>query len=75
LIRPPIKARRPPPPIEPQLPKCKAMYPYSATDSDELSFQEGDIIYIVSEDSSGWWNGKLINGKTGLFPSNYIEKI
>jgi myosin I len=76
LIKPPIKARRPvPPPIEPQLPKCKALYPYSASDSDELSFQEGEIIYIVSEDSSGWWNGKLITGKTGLFPSNYIEKI
>jgi len=57
------------------LPKCKALYPYSASDSDELSFQEGEIIYIVSEDSSGWWNGKLITGKTGLFPSNYIEKI
>jgi hypothetical protein len=35
------------------------LYAYSATEPDELTFKEGDIIYIISEDPSGWWNGKL----------------
>ena len=30
-------------------PKCKALYDYNASDNDELSFQEGDIIYILQE--------------------------
>lgn len=70
-IKPPIKKRKPPAP-EPNYPKCTAQYEYTAADSDELSFKEGDIIYIVKEDPSGWWNG-ICRGKTGLFPSNYVE--
>jgi hypothetical protein len=43
-------------------------------DPADLSFQEGDIIEIISEDSADWWKGKL-NGKEGLFPANYVEKM
>jgi hypothetical protein len=25
-------------------------------------------------DEGGWWHGRL-KGRTGLFPSNYVEKI
>jgi len=56
------------------LPKCKTIYPYDATDVDELSFQPDEVIEIIKEDPSGWWTGKL-RGREGLFPSNYIEKI
>ncbi|XP_031555305.1 unconventional myosin-Ie-like isoform X2 [Actinia tenebrosa] len=69
----PNKPRLPPKPT-PCLPKCRTLYPYDASDVDELTFQPGDIIEIVKEDASGWWTGKL-KGKEGLFPSNYIEKI
>lgn len=70
-VKPPIKKRKPPAP-EPNYPKCTAMYEYMAADSDELSFKSGDIIYVVKEDPSGWWNG-ICKGKAGLFPSNYVE--
>jgi myosin-1 len=56
------------------LPLCKAIYDYDATDTDELTFKEGDIIEITKEDPSGWWKGK-IKGREGLFPNNYIEKM
>ncbi len=46
--RHPIKKRKPVPP-EPNYPKCICLYAYVASDSDELSFEEGDIIYIVKE--------------------------
>jgi hypothetical protein len=49
--RPPIKQRKPKAP-EPEYPKCRALYPYSATEPDELAFNEGDIIYIVKEDGT-----------------------
>ncbi|KAL9988179.1 hypothetical protein ACROYT_G002589 [Oculina patagonica] len=75
-------SKRPPAPGKPKLkpkptpslPKCKTIYPYDATDVDELSFQPDEIIEIIKEDPSGWWTGKL-HGREGLFPSNYIEKI
>lgn len=40
---------RPPMKPKPVLPKCKALYDYTAQDLDELSFKEGDIIEIVKE--------------------------
>ena len=36
---------------------CRAMYDYTAATDDELSFQEGDTIFIVQKDSGGWWEG------------------
>ncbi|XP_068688023.1 unconventional myosin-Ie-like isoform X1 [Montipora foliosa] len=69
----PGKPKLKPKPV-PTLPRCKTIYPYDATDVDELSFQPDEIIEIIKEDPSGWWTGKL-RGREGLFPSNYIEKI
>ncbi|XP_067665712.1 unconventional myosin-Ie-like isoform X1 [Haliotis asinina] len=67
---------RPKPNVKPKpaLPQCKCLYAYDAQDTDELSFNEGDIIEIVKEDPAGWWHGKL-RGKDGLFPANYVEKL
>lgn len=73
--RPPPKARKKPPPApKPNMPLCKAVYDYDATDTDELTFKEGDVIEIIKEDPSGWWRGRL-KGREGLFPNNYIEKM
>ena len=48
-IRPPPKARKPPPAPKPSLPQCKALYDYDATDTDELTFKENDIIELVNQ--------------------------
>ncbi|KAJ3220393.1 Unconventional myosin-Ie [Dinochytrium kinnereticum] len=63
--------KRAPPPIPPpkKLPQCKALYDYNASEADELSFNAGDVITIVSKDDEGWWTGSL-KGKKGLFPAN-----
>uniref|UniRef100_A0A8C2H0G2 Osteoclast-stimulating factor 1 n=1 Tax=Cyprinus carpio TaxID=7962 RepID=A0A8C2H0G2_CYPCA len=58
----------------PRTPQCRALYAYDAQDTDELGFQTDDIIEILCEDPSGWWQGRL-RGKEGMFPGNYVEKI
>ncbi|KAK2172541.1 hypothetical protein NP493_950g01025 [Ridgeia piscesae] len=65
---------QPKPKPQPHFPCGRCLYAYDAQDTDELSFNEGDIIEVIKEDSSGWWLGKL-NGRQGLFPENYINKI
>jgi len=40
---------RPPAKTKPALPKYKALYDYTASDVDELSFQVGDIIEVFNE--------------------------
>ncbi|XP_014459136.1 src kinase-associated phosphoprotein 1 isoform X1 [Alligator mississippiensis] len=46
---------------------CISDYP------DELSFQRGDIIYIVSKEYNmyGWWIGRL-NNVVGIVPKEYL---
>ncbi|XP_061634647.1 unconventional myosin-If [Phyllopteryx taeniolatus] len=70
--------QRPPPAPKPQPrplgPRCRALYQYIGQDTDEISFEFNDVFDLVKEDPSGWWIGR-IQGKEGLFPGNYVEKI
>uniref|UniRef100_A0A4W3JWB2 Myosin IF n=1 Tax=Callorhinchus milii TaxID=7868 RepID=A0A4W3JWB2_CALMI len=72
--KPPPAVGHPKPQSRREGPKCRALYQYSGQDVDEISFNTNDIIELLVEDSSGWWKGR-INGKDGLFPGNYVEKI
>ncbi|XP_060944377.1 abl interactor 2-like isoform X24 [Limanda limanda] len=56
------------------LEKVVAIYDYTADKEDELSFQEGGIIYVVRKNEDGWFEG-VMNATTGLFPGNYVESI
>ncbi|KAL1304191.1 hypothetical protein AAFC00_000614 [Neodothiora populina] len=52
----------------------RALYDYDADDRTSLSFQQGDIIQVITQLESGWWDG-IINGVRGWFPSNYCEVV
>ncbi|KAL1862706.1 hypothetical protein VTK73DRAFT_6675 [Phialemonium thermophilum] len=52
----------------------RALYDYEADDRTSLSFHEGDIIQVITQLESGWWDG-VINGVRGWFPSNYCQII
>lgn len=65
---------KPPPPAKPKLyPTVTALYAYEALDTDELSFNVGEEIELMSKDASGWWQGKIGN-RIGLFPGNYVKE-
>lgn len=53
----------------------KADYDFAARSKREMSFKKGDVITVLEKDDSGWWRGKLANGTTGLFPSNYTTTL
>jgi len=56
--------------------KVKAFANYQAQEDNEISFKEDDIITIVEEfPDSAWCVGKLANGTTGMFPSNFTKEI
>uniref|UniRef100_A0A8C3AVT8 Osteoclast-stimulating factor 1 n=1 Tax=Cyclopterus lumpus TaxID=8103 RepID=A0A8C3AVT8_CYCLU len=71
ITRPP-PAPKPRP--QPQGPRCRAIYQYNGQDTDEISFEVNDVFDLLKDDPSGWWTGR-IQGKEGLFPGNYVEKI
>jgi son of sevenless-like protein len=52
----------------------RALYDYDADDTTSLSFRKGDIIQVITQLESGWWDG-IINEVRGWFPSNYCAVI
>jgi hypothetical protein len=50
-----------------------ALYDYSAKDTDEVSFTQGDLLVDVVPGSDGWMSGVVVRSSaTGLFPASYI---
>ena len=41
---------------------------------DELTLKAGDIVEFLGVESEGWYKGQL-KGKTGVFPSNFVEDL
>ena len=52
----------------------RALYDYDAQDTDELSFKENDVIEMLDDLGSDWWNGRL-NGNVGLVPKTYAVEV
>lgn len=54
--------------------KVRAIYSYTAGESDEISFVEGDLLDQCEEIDAGWMIGRNPrSGDRGLLPSNYVE--
>lgn len=41
----------------------RSLHDYTATEAGVLNLKAGDIIYVHSKDSSGWWSGTVGNEK------------
>ncbi|KAL2797626.1 ras guanine nucleotide exchange factor domain-containing protein [Aspergillus keveii] len=53
----------------------RAMYDYDADDHTSLSFRRGDIIQVLNQLETGWWDGVINGNVRGWFPSNYCAVI
>lgn len=64
----------PPPPKPGSVKVFRALYKYTAQQPDELSFEEGDLLYVFDMTSDpNWWKARC-DRKAGLIPSNYVEE-
>ncbi|EMP25668.1 SH3 domain-containing kinase-binding protein 1 [Chelonia mydas] len=54
--------------------RCQVAFSYMPQNDDELELKVGDIIEVMGEVEEGWWEG-ILNGKTGMFPSNFIKEL
>ncbi|XP_077336865.1 SH3 domain-containing kinase-binding protein 1 isoform X2 [Lithobates pipiens] len=54
--------------------RCQVAFSYLPQNEDELELKVGEIIEVLGEVEEGWWEG-VLNGKTGMFPSNFIKDV
>ena len=50
-----------------------AMYPYESNEPGDLSFAAGEMVTVIKKDGD-WWTGVIGGSRTGVFPSNYVQK-
>ena len=55
-------------------PRAIAAYDFEAENPGELSFREQQIIKLISRLDENWLEGE-VDGKVGIFPSNYVEVL
>ena len=59
--------------------RCRALYDCEADNEDELTFEEGDIIIILAEETEddNWMEGVLETepDKRGLFPASFVHML
>lgn len=54
----------------------RAMYDYAASDVDEVTFMDGDLIINCTPIDEGWMTGTVQRtGQTGMLPANYVELV
>ena len=64
------KTKNPPP-----LFLVKALYDFPGSEDGELRLSKGDIVKVYDDSTfRDWWRGS-IDSKSGIFPSNYVEKV
>ncbi|XP_070071561.1 intersectin-1 isoform X2 [Drosophila takahashii] len=49
-----------------------AAYPYDSAEDGDLSFGAGEMVMVIKKEGE-WWTG-TIGSRTGMFPSNYVQK-
>lgn len=50
----------------------EATFDFTGQESGDLSFKAGDIIDVTGQEDDMWWRG-TVNGRSGIFPSNYVK--
>ncbi|GAV28295.1 hypothetical protein PMKS-001766 [Pichia membranifaciens] len=51
---------------------AEAIYDYAPQQSDDLRLSRGDKITVLEKVSDAWWKGS-VNGRSGMFPANYVK--
>jgi len=68
-----LRGALPPKPAPARQVTARALYPFTAQNPSELSFNPGDVLIILAQEGD-WWNASL-NGRTGLIPGNYVQLV
>lgn len=52
--------------------RCRAIHAFQAQQPGDLSFNVGEIIYVLDRPGTGWWLGRTEDERQGVFPFNHV---
>ena len=52
----------------------RVQHNYEPKNEDELALRRGQLIKVTKKEDDGWWHGEAEDGKTGVFPSNFVQE-
>ncbi|XP_078594969.1 uncharacterized protein LOC144872550 [Branchiostoma floridae x Branchiostoma japonicum] len=55
--------------------QCVAIYKFEGKSSDDLGFNEGDVLTIIEDVGNLWYKARTEDGREGLIPANYVQKV
>jgi len=50
------------------------LFDFSPEEGGELMLKKGQEVHILEDSDPNWWRGSS-NGKTGIFPANYVTTV
>jgi len=53
---------------------CKALFDFKGEREGDLSLQAGDVIRVIQKNPR-WWAGVTADGRSGVFPSNFVSPV
>ncbi|RXG57450.1 Osteoclast-stimulating factor 1 [Armadillidium vulgare] len=72
--RTPVRRAPAPPPLRKgSVQAFEALYSYKSTKPNELSFEEGDLLYVLDQSDANWWLARQDKSE-GLIPSSFVSK-
>ncbi|KAL5254346.1 hypothetical protein ACHWQZ_G013956 [Mnemiopsis leidyi] len=60
------------PPI--RMKSCKALFDFTPLEEGELMLKRGQEVHILDDTDPNWWRG-TVDGKSGMFPANYVTTV
>uniref|UniRef100_A0A3P9BZX6 Neutrophil cytosolic factor 2 n=1 Tax=Maylandia zebra TaxID=106582 RepID=A0A3P9BZX6_9CICH len=59
---------------QPSIIHLVALHSYESSNPEDLNFQQGDKIKLLSKINQDWLEGQC-NGNTGIFPASFVEEV
>ncbi|KAG7321085.1 hypothetical protein KOW79_015500 [Hemibagrus wyckioides] len=53
----------------------RTLYDFTGSDAEDLPFKKGEILIILDKPEEQWWSAKNKEGRVGMIPVPYVEKI
>ena len=56
-------------------PGARAKFAFTPEQPDELTLSAGEEIFNLVKVEDDWYRGETSDGRTGIFPANYVEML